>query len=142
MPKSVLSVGLATCLFLLIVAAKWAIFDRYGSPMPDWDQWDAEAVELFIPWFEGKDFLSHLFHPHNEHRVILTKLQNLALVLLNGQWDSRLEAVTNALLHTVLAVAFWLCARGWLLEASATRTYAAGTIDGKRAFLTGFLFVL
>jgi hypothetical protein len=65
--------------------------------MPDWDQWDAEAGELFTPWFENDHFLTHLFTPHNEHRVILTKLQNLALVLLGGQWDSRLEAVTNAL---------------------------------------------
>jgi hypothetical protein len=114
MRKSVLTSALSACLFLLIVAAKWATFDRYGSPMPDWDQWDAEAVELFIPWFDGDNFLSHLFHPHNEHRIVLTKLQNLALLLLNGQWDSRLEAVTNAMLHAALAVALWVCARRWV----------------------------
>src|SRR5687767_5166581 len=111
MPKSVLSVGLATCLFLLIVAAIWAIFDRYGSPMPDWDQWDAEAVELFNPWFEGKDFLSHLLHPHDDCRVILTMPQNLALVLLHRPCESRLEAVTNAMLHAAVAVAFWVFGR-------------------------------
>ncbi|MGH7956721.1 MAG: hypothetical protein ACREH8_06890 [Opitutaceae bacterium] len=120
MRKTVLTFALSVCLFLLIVAAKWAAFDRYGSPMPDWDQWDAEAVELFIPWFEKDNFVSHLFHPHNEHRVILTKLQNLALVLLNGQWDSRLEAVTNAMLHAALAVAFWVFGR----RATAPRWHA------------------
>ena len=52
-------------------------FDRYGSPMPDWDQWDAEAMELLVPWFTGDHFVAHLFHPHNEHRILLTKLQNL-----------------------------------------------------------------
>lgn len=101
----------AACLFLLIVGGKWATFDRYGSAMPDWDQWDAEAVALLIPWFENDNFIRHLLHPHNEHRVIMTKLQNLALVLLNGQWDSRLEAATNALVHAALAVGFWLLAR-------------------------------
>lgn len=121
MRKSVLTLALSACLFLLIVGAKWAIFDRFGSPMPDWDQWDAEAVELFIPWFEHDHFLSHLFHPHNEHRIILTKLQNLGLLLLNGQWDSRLEAVTNAMLHAALAVALWLLGRRWL----ARRWHAA-----------------
>ena len=129
MRKSVLTFAFASCLFLLIVGAKWATFDRYGSPMPDWDQWDAEAVELLIPWFENDHFLSHLFHPHNEHRIILTKLQNLALVLLNGQWDSRLEAVTNAMLHAALAVAFWFfgcrcIARRWQ-PGRAPRSHAA-----------------
>lgn len=107
MRKKLLIVALGACLFLLITGAKWATFDRFGSPMPDWDQWDAEGVELFIPWFEHDHFLQHFFHPHNEHRVILTKLQNLALAVISGQWDSRLEAATNALLHAALAVGFW-----------------------------------
>ncbi len=118
MPSRTLTAAFAACLFAVIATAKWATFDRYGSPMPDWDQWDAEAVELFIPWHGSDQFLTHLFNPHNEHRVVLTKLQNLALGLLNGQWDSRLEAVTNALLHALIAVGLWLLARralapGW-----------------------------
>lgn len=101
------------CLFLLIVGAKWATFDRYGSPMPDWDQWDAEGFYLLIPWLDQNQVVEHLFRPHNEHRVVLTKLQNLALTLMNGQWDSRLEAVTNAMLHALLGAAFWVFARRW-----------------------------
>lgn len=114
MRQRFLTVGFASALFFLIVGAKWATFDRFGSPMPDWDQWDAEAVNLFVPWFEHDHFIQRLFQPHNEHRVVLTKLQNLALVLINGQWDSRLEAVTNAMLHAALAVACWLLARRWV----------------------------
>lgn len=117
MPSRALTAAFAACLFSLIVTAKWATFDRYGSPMPDWDQWDAEALELFIPWYGSDQFLTHLFNPHNEHRVVLTKLQNLTLGLLNGQWDSRLEAVTNALLHATVAVALWLLARRVLAPA-------------------------
>jgi hypothetical protein len=114
MSRTLLRAAFAACLFFLIVGGKWATFDRFGSPMPDWDQWDAEAMELFIPWFENDQFLTHLFNPHNEHRVVLTKLQNLTLGLLNGQWDSRLEAATNALLHAGVAVAFWLAGCGWI----------------------------
>lgn len=106
--------ALAACLFALIVGAKWATFARYGSPMPDWDQWDAEGGNLLIPWHEGGAFLEKLFAPHNEHRVVLTKLQNLALTLAAGQWDARLEAAVNALLHAALAVALWLGARRWV----------------------------
>ncbi len=100
----------AACLFCVVLGLKWATFDRYGSAMPDWDQWDAEAYYTLIPWFEHDHFLRHLFTPHNEHRVVLTKLQNLALTVLNGQWDARLQAVTNAVLHSALATALWLLA--------------------------------
>ncbi|MCX6955846.1 MAG: hypothetical protein NTV51_27190, partial [Verrucomicrobia bacterium] len=101
----------ATCLFCVVLGLKWATFDRFGSAMPDWDQWDAEAVHSLIPWYEHDHFIDHLFTPHNEHRVVITKLQNLALVLLDGQWDARLEAVANAMVHSVLATALWLLAR-------------------------------
>ncbi len=93
--------------------------------MPDWDQWDAEAVETLIPWFTHDHFLTHLFTPHNEHRVVLTKLQALALVLLNGQWDARLEAVTNAALHAALAAAFWLLTLRVLTAASSEQRIAS-----------------
>lgn len=119
--RSLRIAGLAACLFILVLGMKWATFERFGSPMPDWDQWDAEAGELLIPWFERENFVTHLFNPHNEHRVVLTKLQNLGLVLANGQWDSRLEAVTNAFLHAALAVAFWVMGRRW----TAPRWHAA-----------------
>ncbi len=101
----------AACLFCVVLGLKWATFDRFGSAMPDWDQWDAEAYYVLIPWFEHDDFLAHLFTPHNEHRVVITKLHNLALALLNGQWDARLQAVTNAALHSAVATALWLLAR-------------------------------
>jgi hypothetical protein len=103
------------CLFLVIVAAKWATFDRFGSPMPDWDQWDAEASALLVPWLEQDPaFLGHLFAAHNEHRVVLTKLQALALTVANGQWDARLEAVVNAMLHGLVACGLWgLAVRRW-----------------------------
>ncbi|MFZ9745234.1 MAG: hypothetical protein ACO3G4_01220 [Opitutaceae bacterium] len=115
MPSSLFRAACGVCLFLVIVAAKWATFDRFGSPMPDWDQWDAEASALLLPWLEGDPaFLGHLFAAHNEHRIVLTKLQALALTVANGQWDARLEAVVNAMLHGLVAVGLWeLAARRW-----------------------------
>lgn len=108
MSNKALTALFAACLFALIVTGKWTTFDRYGSPMPDWDQWDAEAMETYLPWFTKDQVIHHLLHAHNEHRVILTKLQHLSLVLLNGQWDARLEAATNAALHAAIAVALWI----------------------------------
>ena len=110
LPPTTLIAAFAACLFCVVVGLKWATFDRFGSAMPDWDQWDAEALQLLAPWYENDHFTAHLFTPHNEHRVVLTKLQNLSLTVFNGQWDALLEAVTNALLHASLATALWLLA--------------------------------
>ena len=115
----------AACLFCVVLGLKWATFDRFGSAMPDWDQWDAEAYYAIIPWFENDHFLRNIFTPHNEHRVVLTKLQNLALTVLNGQWDARLQAVTNAILHSALATALWLLAVRQLRPAPSSASSAS-----------------
>ena len=73
------------CLFFIVVGAHWAAFEKFGSDIPNWDQWDAEGLNLLAPWFEHDHFVQHLFQPHNEHRVVVTKLQNLVLTLANGQ---------------------------------------------------------
>lgn len=113
------TVAFALCLFLWVVGARLATIDRFGSAMPDNDQWDAEARHLLIPWFEEDRFVEHLFTPHNEHRVVLTKLQALALTLLNGQWDARVENGVNTLLSGALAVSWWLLARRWLTRGAS-----------------------
>ena len=51
----------AVCLFCVVLGLKWATFDRFGSAMPDWDQWDAEAYYAIIPWFEHDHFLKNIF---------------------------------------------------------------------------------
>lgn len=130
--RPLLYAGLAIALCCIVAGAKWETIGRFGSAMPDADQWDAEGQHLLVPWFEGGDFLRELFHPHNEHRVVLTKLQALALVLANGQWDARLEAATNALLHAALGAALWLAARSWV----ASRWHAPLFL------VTGLLFAL
>ncbi len=112
--KKISPAAIAACLFLLVLGAKWTVVDRFGSDIPNWDQWDAEGLELLAPWFERDNFVTHLLEPHNEHRIVLTKLQNLAVTLLAGQWDSRLECLINAGLHAALAAAFWLAGRRWL----------------------------
>lgn len=106
-----LPAAFAACLFAFILGARWTVFDRYGMTMPEWDQWDAEGLNLLAPWYTNDHFLRALFTPHNEHRVVLTKLLNLGLTLANGQWDQRLEATVNALFPATLAVAFFLLAR-------------------------------
>ena len=128
-PKTIsrlLPVAFAIALFFLVLGAKWAVFDRFGSDLPNWDQWDAEGLNLLAPWFEHDHFTQHLFTPHNEHRVVMTKLQNLAVTLAAGQWDARVEIVFNAALHSALAVACWLVGRRWLRQRTGDRGQETG----------------
>jgi hypothetical protein len=106
-----LPAAFALCLFAFILGVRWTVFDRFGMTMPEWDQWDAEGLMLLAPWYGHDHFIRALFSPHNEHRVVLTKLLNLALTLANGQWDQRLEATFNALFPATIAVSFFFLAR-------------------------------
>lgn len=80
-----------------------------GSSTPFWDQWDAEAAFLYQPYFAGTLHFSDLIVPHNEHRILITRLWSLLLLELNGYWDPILQMVANALLSG-LAVALLVAA--------------------------------
>jgi len=100
--------ALAVTLFLLTWGVKLTVIGRFGSDLPNWDQWDAESEHTFLPYLQHRLHFLNLFEPHNEHRVACTKALALGLLVLNGQWDARLECVVNAALHAALAVAIFL----------------------------------
>jgi len=107
LPPRLSRIALLVCLFAIVVGGRWAVINRFGTDLPQWDQWDAEGLHLLAPWFQHRFTLGELFLPHNEHRVVLTKLLNLALTLANGQWDQRLEETVNAFLPGAIAVALF-----------------------------------
>lgn len=87
---------------LLIWGAKLWLIHNFGNPLPILDQWDGN---LFLPWLEGNLTLAELFQPHNEHRIVFTRLLSLGLLILNDrQWDPLLEMVVNALIATFTAL--------------------------------------
>jgi hypothetical protein len=102
--------GWVASLLLIGVAAKLRLILKSGSPFPYWDQWPADAINLFIPYFNHQFSLGTLFQAHNEHRIVFTRLCELGLLLANGQWDSQLEMVVNAFIHAAAIAGF-----GWLL---------------------------
>lgn len=99
-------------LFLVAFTAKLQFMDQYSVMVPFWDQWDAEAGNVLIPFNQCSLTWRAMFNPHNEHRVFFTRLYALDIVLANGQWDPRLEQVLNAAMHAgaavLLATMFWL----------------------------------
>ena len=99
---------------LLIFASKLALIHTAGTDVPQMDQWDAEAHHTLIPWLENRLTTADLLYPHNEHRLLTTKLWSLAFVAANGQWSGFVTLVANAAVHTAFAVCFLLLSRRWL----------------------------
>lgn len=100
---------LAIGVFLIICGARLSLINAFGSDVPYWDQWDAEAMNLYLPYFEGKLTWQHWIQPHNEHRIVLTRLAMFLLFLVNGQWDAQLQMVMNAIVYSgVGTMLFWV----------------------------------
>jgi len=102
-------------LFLVVFSAKLFLIRDNPVTAPFWDQWDAEARLLFIPFNNCDLSWSQMFAFHNEHRVFFTRLLALDLLSLNGLWDPRVEQVVNAAIHAftgvLLATMLWLANR-------------------------------
>jgi hypothetical protein len=102
LPKFSSSYGIVfLVLGLILLGLKLLLVARYGSATPYWDQWDAEAANLYKPFFEGTLTLGQLFVPHNEHRIFTTRLLVLLLLKIHGIWDPLLEMIVNAGLHVI-----------------------------------------
>jgi hypothetical protein len=99
--------------FLVALGAKLWTIQLWATNIPYWDQWD-EARLLFKPWLEGTLTWHNFFIPHNEHRIVFTRLLDLLEVKLNGQWDPAFQMVVNAFIHLAygcgLAAVIWRCA--------------------------------
>lgn len=91
----------------VVLASRWHWIGRFGSDLPNWDQWDAEGAHLLAPWREGSSVLREIFQPHNEHRVILSKLWSWGIVAASGVWDQRLMCALNALWPACIVAGLW-----------------------------------
>ncbi|NOT83518.1 MAG: hypothetical protein HOP02_01795 [Methylococcaceae bacterium] len=78
----------------------WQI-GAYGNATPFWDQWGVEAQLLYKPFLEDSGNWLDLLSPHNEHRMLTSRLLALMLLIVNGIWNPLLQMVVNAILHIV-----------------------------------------
>ncbi len=53
--------------------------------MPFWDQWDGELERLYEPYLNGTLSLKDFFLPANEHRIVMMRILNLLVFILNGE---------------------------------------------------------
>ncbi len=113
-------------LILLIVGAKLWLINTTGSSLPILDQIDGEGEVVLRPWLEGWLHPHNFWHPHNEHRIVFTKLVAWGLVAINGQWDAYVEMFVNAFLHALLLPVIL----SWLKPHVSRGAFAALAISG------------
>lgn len=111
--------------FTVFTGHAWLVY-RYGSSIPYMDQWDGEALRIYLPALEGTLNWSSFFRPHNEHRIVFTHLENLLLFKAIGSWDPLAQMLVNAALYA--ATIALLCRLITRELARAESTIAVGLI--------------
>ena len=89
----------------------WVIYYN-GNATPFWDQWDAEAHNLYYPFLNHTLSWHQMFDAHNEHRIFTTRVLALILLKINGTWNPLFQMVINSWLHIfAIIVAVYLLNR-------------------------------
>lgn len=113
-------------LFLTVFFGRAWLIKLWGSAAPHMDEWDAFARLLYRPWLDGSLSWRDIFAAHNEHRIALTRLADLALFILNGGWNPWGQLLLNAALHALTAAT--ILALGWRALAPSGRIILTGAL--------------
>lgn len=126
-----------------VLGAKLIAISCLASSIPIADQWDGEAVNLYVPYLQGTLSFGDLFAPHNEHRIFVFRILSLIHLELAGEWNTRLEMIFGAFVHT--AAITWLAALLMPVVAAHRRIILASFVAflfalpiGYENMLTGF----
>ncbi len=145
--------ALGLALGLVVWGARLAVVGRYGSDLPQADQWDAEGLHLIVAQSQGGLSLGSFFAPHNEHIILWTRLLALLELKGNGLWDARLGCVVNAALHAVAAGLLWRWLVRWVVPDAPAGAWIAvalavalpfsshnilASFHSQQAFMAGF----
>jgi len=95
--------GAVLALLSFVFFSRAWLIKVWGSPVPYWDEWDAQILKLIRPWLDGTFRWADLFAPHNEHRIVLTRVADLALFMASGKLDLWWQLLLNASLHAATA---------------------------------------
>lgn len=100
-PTGMAALGLL--LFLVFFILRLQLIRDHGFAHPYWDQWYSEGATVVKPWVEGTFHFSDLMAQNSEHRIVLTRLVQIGLIEIFGQWDSLGQLVANAGIFSALA---------------------------------------
>ncbi|HEY3756015.1 MAG TPA: hypothetical protein VGL42_07700 [Opitutaceae bacterium] len=144
-------IALTACLVVLVLGCRWGVEGRFGTDIPEEDEWDAEGFNLFVARAHHNLHLSNFLEMHVDHHVLLTRVLAYVETTANGWWDQRLETAVNAGLAAVLAAGFFLgFASGlsrtgqclWFLALAAAYAVPWATDNVLRGFHSQQLFLV
>ncbi|MES1168545.1 MAG: hypothetical protein ABUL61_05195, partial [Oleiharenicola lentus] len=75
----------AAAVFLAVAAAQLWLVAGAGTDIPFQDQWDVEGRGLYPALVDGSLRAGDLLQAHNEHRILWTRVLDVALFAANGQ---------------------------------------------------------
>lgn len=103
--------GIAVAIIISVVAVgRFVWLSLYGADLPFWDQW-AQVTTQLVPLKQGTWQYSEYWSPHNEHRVLFTRLISLALFEINGGiWSNLVEAYVNTVIYSATLGLFYALA--------------------------------
>ncbi len=87
-----------TAVIIAVTGARFSLINRCGSDVPWGDQWYGEVERTYKPWLQGNFHIAELFGTHNEHRIVATRLLDIAMLQANGHWDPRMQQVVNTVI--------------------------------------------
>lgn len=97
------------------IAYKFDLIQIFGSDVPFWDPWGAEAAVTILPFLENRiDYLGTFWAAHCEHHVGLTRFWSLLITLINGQWDNKVICSINAIFSSLILGLFLVLYRNHL----------------------------
>jgi hypothetical protein len=92
---------------VLTLGCRLCLANGQVSWAPYLDQWHAEISGIVERLVHGQLGWRDLFAGNNEHRVLLTRVMSLDLMILNGGWDNRVLVIGNYLLEAFMVG--WVC---------------------------------
>lgn len=112
--------ALAVSVSALALVARLLYVQCFATPMPYMDQWDGEWAGALKPLLEGALHWQMLIAPHNEHRILPTRLVTLLSYMATGEWNNVHEARIAAVVFCFIpGLLTWHALRD--AEASARR---------------------
>lgn len=94
---------LPAAVFGFVLLVQLFLIARIGTDIPYHDQWDVEGRLLYAEWRDGTGQVADLGRAHNEHRILWTRLLDLALFSANGQWDPLVQLAANTVVRAAAA---------------------------------------
>lgn len=96
--------------FLIVLGCRLYFIGEFGVDVPYWDQWNDE-VEIYRAFLNGSLTIERLFAPHNEHRILITRLFSIFLFWINAGWSPIFSMAAQAFIPSALTGLFvkWYC---------------------------------